>query len=64
MTFDTYKASEFLKEELENKRPYQANRNVNCELCREGMAEGDDFYFIGNRHKICVNCLGELQEII
>lgn len=59
--YNRYKAKELLIEDLENKKPFQANFDSKCYFgCQ--IIRGDDFYFMGDKRKVCASCRGELQE--
>lgn len=45
-----------LRRELENKKVYDASRDLKCDECGEYIPEGDPFYFMGNKEKVCVTC--------
>jgi len=62
MDNDTIK--EIIKEEFENKKSYDANFRFRCSGCRNWIEEGEPFYFVGNKKRVCGDCLAELQESI
>lgn len=51
-----------LLEELENKKSFTANWQTECSVGGEDIEEGDTFYFMGEKKKVCQNCFAELQE--
>lgn len=55
---------DILKEEFENKKAFDAKWEAECNLGGEDIMEGDTFYFMGDKKKVCQNCFEEIQETI
>lgn len=50
-----------LVEDLESQKTYEAYTFTGCDCCGETIEEGEEFVFMGNRRKVCLKCLGEMQ---
>ena len=35
-----------------------------CRSCKNTVGSGDEFVFLGDKQKICTNCLGEIIEYL
>lgn len=55
---------ELLLEELEGKKPFNANWLTECSLCGSNIEEGDEFFFFGDKKKICTNCRILIQTTV
>ncbi len=55
---------EILIEELENKKIFNANRDTYCDVNGEDILQDDEFVFMGNKQKMCRQCLDDLQELV
>jgi len=53
--------NELFLEELEFKRQYTAKYDFDCELCSSVIEEGDDFVFLGDKQRICLDCVEEMR---
>jgi len=58
------KLPEILIEEIENKKSYPANYDTTCDPCGGFIAEGESFYFFGNKRKTCENCYQSILEYV
>lgn len=58
------KIKDVLMEELDNKKSFTANWDTECEICNQDIMEGDDFYFFGEKRKVCSNCHNEMGDQI
>lgn len=59
---DTLKT--LLLEELENKKPFSAHWDCDCDVCGDSILEEETFYFFGDKQKVCPNCFNEMAERI
>jgi hypothetical protein len=55
--------SKYIKEEVENKKPYNSQYNTACNLCDGLIFEGMEFVFFGNKQKMCMDCYMDIQDI-
>jgi hypothetical protein len=57
-----------LVRDLDNKKPYNANFNGECDICNEQLKVGEIFYFVGQKERMCSKCKlkiqGYFEEII
>lgn len=53
-----------LRDDLENKKSFNANWHTECDLCGVDMDEGDMFYFMGNKEKVCETCFDDIVGYI
>ena len=60
----TINIQEILEREIENKKSFNANYDTQCTHCRGFIAEGEEFYFFGNKEKTCQTCFDEILEYI
>ena len=58
----TKKYAKILIDDLEYKKHFQAHYGTECDVCSGNIEEDEDFVFMGDGQKVCVSCLGELQE--
>jgi hypothetical protein len=45
-----------LNRDLDNKRPYNANFNGECDICNEKIQAREVFYFAGDKERMCSKC--------
>lgn len=64
MSLQPRKAKDFLIEDLENKKSYQARFDGNCSTCMNKIYKSDEFYFIGDSKKLCLTCKIDLIDLI
>lgn len=50
--------------ELKNKKVFNAMKDTECECCFDTIFEDDDFYFMGDKEKICQSCMTRMIELI
>lgn len=55
------KQIELLLEDLACKKSYPARYGTECYICGELVEPGDAVYYMGNGHKICDPCMGDLE---
>lgn len=55
---------ELLLEEVGYKKSFSAMNDTECNACYGTIFEGDTFYFIGNKSKLCEDCRGNLESIL
>lgn len=55
---------EILIEELEGKKPFTANWLTECSLCGGSIEEGDDFFFFGDKKKVCNDCRDNMRILV
>lgn len=55
---------EILIEELEAKKPFEAQWNVICDGCGLSIVEGEEFFFFGDKKKICSDCKASMIEVV
>ena len=53
---------DLLKEDIEYKKPFMADRDTFCNIGREPIRQGDTFIFVGDKRKCCVECQGEITQ--
>lgn len=51
-------------EDLSYKKDFEASRDITCDICDMEIYEGDKFWFIGNKQKMCEECKDEIESII
>lgn len=61
--YSRYKAKDLLVEDLESRKPFDARFDSKCYFGCE-IIRGDQFYFMGDKRKVCSSCRAELQEEI
>ncbi len=54
--------AKLLIEDLEYKKQFDAHYSTTCDECGNDIEEGMSFVFMGDRKKICIECLGNLQD--
>lgn len=45
---------------IENLKPFRAKWDTTCTSCGDSIWEGDTFYFVGDKDKVCTTCIREL----
>jgi len=55
---------DLLIQELENKRFFAANWDIECGLCGVDIFVDDEFCFMGNKEKVCHSCLEQIREYL
>ncbi len=55
---------QLLLDELQAKKEYQPYRATSCDFCFSDIQEGDEFYFMEAKRKICPECLSEISEYL
>lgn len=53
-----------LYQELERKKQFQARWDTYCDECGSNIQEDDDFYFFGDKRKICQECYNEIMNYL
>jgi len=53
-----------LDRDLDNKRPYNANFNGECDICNEKIKTGEVFYFAGNKERMCSKCKLKIKSYL
>lgn len=53
-----------LKEDIENKKPFTSAYDMDCYVCSNEIMEGDEFFFMGAKRKVCNNCLGDMIDAV
>lgn len=54
-----------LTREMENKKVHTAFTDTVCnENPSHHILEGDEFYFIGGKHKVCNDCFGDVMNFL
>lgn len=48
--------------ELLNKKVFTAKWQARCDICGNVISQGDDFFFLGDKKKLCDSCFGDLLE--
>lgn len=51
-----------LLEELEYKKQYKASFDGTCACCGDDIHIGDTFVFMGEKKKVCIGCLADMQD--
>ena len=51
-----------MNRDLDNKRPYNANFNGECDICNEKIKVGEIFYFAGDKERMCSKCKLKIQK--
>ena len=64
MKISTRELKELLIEELENKKPFSANFPFDCALCGESVEEDEEFFFFGNKKRVCSDCRSEMESAV
>jgi len=55
---------ELLLEELEYKKIFNANYQTMCDICYNNIEQDDEFIFLGNKKKVCMDCVEEIKEFL
>ena len=58
------KFKKILLEELEYKKRFNSNWPTICDICTLDIEEQDEFVFMGDKRKMCVDCIDELESIL
>lgn len=58
----TKSQAKLLIEELENKKLYEANWGTECDCCDGDIQQGDKFVFMGDKKKVCIDCVADMQD--
>jgi hypothetical protein len=53
-----------LDRDLDNKKPYNANFNGECDICNEKIKVGEIFYFIGEKERMCSRCKLKIKDYL
>jgi hypothetical protein len=53
-----------LARDLQNKKSYDAMYPAECSQCGDDIFEGDTFYFMGEKEKVCQNCYNEVADFL
>lgn len=53
-----------LVEDLEYRKPFTANRMFPCSCCGNKVEEGDEFFFFGDKRKVCNDCRESMRELV
>ena len=56
---------ELLVEELGYKKTFNNSMYVfPCSCCKNTVEQGDEFIFMGDKKKVCINCQAEIIEYL
>lgn len=64
MVAKTSELKDILIEELEGKKPFDAMWSTDCNICGNSIEEGDEFFFFGDKQKVCGDCKAEMINLI
>lgn len=53
-----------LLSEIKNKKVFYAMKDTQCELCFDIIFEESEFYFMGDKEKICQSCMESLIDLV
>jgi len=54
---------DIIREDLENKKPFEAKFSFKCSGCGMPIVKGDTFFFVGSK-KVDATCLSEMQDMV
>lgn len=55
---------DLLAEILENLKTFKARWDSECDGCGDAIYQDDDFCFVGDKQKICPNCLKDCIKYV
>lgn len=54
---------DIIMEDLDEKKPYTASWDFDCEIGFDTISEGDEFFYIAGK-KVCNDCRSEIRDVV
>lgn len=56
--------AKLLAKEIKSKKKFVANWDSDCDGCGESILQDDEFIFMGDKQKICTDCIDKIINFL